>query len=1245
MQLISRKAAYLEDDPLWYKDAVIYELHVKTFFDSNDDGIGDFPGLTQKLDYLENLGISAVWLLPFYPSPLKDDGYDIADYFDIHPDYGTLRDFKDFLKEAHHRGIRVITELVLNHTSDQHDWFQKARRAKPGSSWRNFYVWSDSPEKYKDARIIFKDFEPSNWSWDPVAKAYYWHRFYAHQPDLNFDHLPVQRMMLRVIDYWFSMGVDGLRLDAVPYLYEREGTNCENLPETYEFLAKLRQYIDSKFKGRMLLAEANQWPENAVNYFGSQKDPVKDAVKDTKDTVKDTVKDPVKDAGKEAVEETVEEAVEDTVEETVKDAVEDTVEEAVEDTVTYTVKGTVTDAAPSGVAASPCGNGCHMAFHFPLMPRMFMAIRMENRYPVIEILEQTPSIPESCQWALFLRNHDELTLEMVTDEERDYMYRIYAKDHTARINLGIRRRLAPLLENDRKKIELMNFLLFSMPGTPVIYYGDEIGMGDNYYLGDRNGVRTPMQWSGERNAGFSHANPQRLYLPVIIDPEYHYEAVNVENQDKSQASLLWWMRQCLAMRNSFKAFGRGSIEFLFPENNKVLTFIRHYQQPASGADENILVVVNLSRYPQLVELELSKYAGYVPEEAFSRNAFIPVKTSPYALTLGPYGYYVFLLRKQEENAGVGTSEALREIRVSGKGEQGTPVAMIFKGKAGEKLTREILPPFLRRARWFGGKARRIQQVKIVKVVPVGKNLSTVYLLFLEVQYTDGVPETYLLPLAFAHEDQAQKIIEESGQGVIARITITDVKGAGEAKRASEGKGASEVKGTSEVRGASEIKGIIYDGVYCSKFRQDLFLMISKRQKIKDREGELAAYPGKAIRSLTKGQETPFESQVLKGEQSNTSILYGNRLFLKLFRRLEEGMNSDLEVLWFLTEKGYYTHIPPFAGVIEYRKPRVESIIMAILQGFIPNQGDAWTYTLDVLERYFSDILLKTIENREAPKALAATGAFSSFPEVAYQEIPPFFQELSSDYLAMISLLGKRTGDLHIALSSDWENPHFAPEPYSLLHQRAIYQSLQSGAIRTFQLLEKSLGKLPEIERQRAQEVLALRKAVLKQFEAILHKKLSAMKTRIHGDYHLGQVLYTGKDFVIIDFEGEPARSLSERRLKRSPLQDVAGMLRSIHYAAYSALSKKALISAEDRAQLEPWADLWYRYTGGAFLKSYLDTVKNAPFIPKEKEELKIMLKAFLLDKAIYEIRYELDNRPDWVTIPLKGVKYLVEEKE
>ncbi|HEX3034747.1 MAG TPA: maltose alpha-D-glucosyltransferase [Thermodesulfobacteriota bacterium] len=1105
-----QKEVYLEDDPLWYKDAIIYELHVKSFYDSNNDGVGDFKGLTEKLDYLKDLGITALWLLPFYPSPLKDDGYDIADYWGVHPHYGTLADFKRFLREAHRRGIRVITELVVNHTSDQHEWFQKSRRAKPGSVWKDFYVWSDTPERYKDARIIFKDFETSNWAWDHVAKAYYWHRFYFHQPDLNYDNPNVQKAVLKVIDYWMEMGVDGMRLDAVPYLYEREGTNCENLPETYEFMKKLRAYIDSKFRNRMLLSEANQWPEDAAAYFGN-------------------------------------------------------------------------------------GDQTHMAFHFPLMPRIFMGSWMEDTFPIIDILDQTPPIPETCQWAIFLRNHDELTLEMVTDEERDYMYRVFAKDPTARINLGIRRRLAPLLLNHRRKIELMNILLFSFPGTPIIYYGDEIGMGDNYYLGDRNGVRTPMQWSADRNAGFSKANPQKLYLPIIIDPEYHYEALNAENQEKNLSSLLWWMRRVIAKRKDFKAFGRGSIEFLHPENPKVLAFIRQYQ------DENILVVVNLSRFSQVVELDLSRFAGYVPVEVFSKNKFPQIKESPYVLTLGFYDYFWFLLNKGEEVITVGRREAIPELTISESWEA------VFKGKIRERLEEEILPPYIQQCRWFGGKARKLQGTKIVERIPIGSNSSGAQFIFLEVDYTAEAPDTYLLPVAFSSGERSERIIREN-----PRAAIIQLKGNG-------------------------TDGVVHDGVYDEEFRKNLLLMIAKRDVIRSLHGEVTAYHGEFFRSGELKGLALGKSQVLKAEQSNTSILYGNRLFFKLYRRLGEGINPDLEITRFLTEKAKFPNIPSFAGAIEYKRSGSQPIVLGILQAFVPNQGDAWKYTLDSVERYLERVFARRNEIREIPKAS------NSLLEVASQEIPLILNELiGGPYIEMARLLGKRTAELHLALSSDAENPNFSPEPFSVLYQRSVFQSMQSLTKRVFETLKKSSKSLPDNVKGSANETLGFEKKIMEQFRAIFKKKLSAMKIRVHGDYHLGQVLFTGNDFFIIDFEGEPARSISERRLKRSPIRDVAGMIRSFHYAAYMALFKHAPVNQEDLRGLEPFADLWYKYISGVFLKSYLDTVKDAPFIPKDKDELDIMLRAYLLEKAVYELGYELNNRPDWVTVPIKGIKHLLE---
>ena len=541
------------DDGLWYKDAVIYQLHVRTFCDSNGDGIGDFRGLTGKLDYLQELGVSAIWLLPFYPSPLRDDGYDIADYTAVHANYGALEDFKNFLKAAHDRHIRVITEMVVNHTSDQHPWFQEARSSRDNPK-RNWYVWSETDTRYQGARIIFVDTEMSNWSWDPISKSYYWHRFFSHQPDLNYDNPAVREAMWEVMKFWLDLGVDGFRLDAVPYLIEREGTSCENLLETHEIIREFRRRLDSAYPGKMLLAEANQWPADVRAYFGN-------------------------------------------------------------------------------------GDEFHMAFHFPLMPRMFMAVKLEDRKAIIEILEQTPQIPENCQWCIFLRNHDELTLEMVTDIERDYMYDEYAVDKAMRINLGIRRRLAPMMENDRRRVELLTGMLLSMPGTPIIYYGDEIGMGDNIYLGDRNGVRTPMQWNGGWNAGFSSADPERLYSPLISNPVYGYQSINVDSQRRSAHSLLSWTKNVIQTRNAFRVFSRGSIEFLNPTNHRVLAYVRRL------GEEKVLVVNNLSSSAQAVELNLRAYLGHIPIEMFGRNLFPRIGDLPYLLTLGPYQFFWFRLRR------------------------------------------------------------------------------------------------------------------------------------------------------------------------------------------------------------------------------------------------------------------------------------------------------------------------------------------------------------------------------------------------------------------------------------------------------------------------------------------------------------------------------------------------------------------------------------------------------------------------
>jgi maltose alpha-D-glucosyltransferase/alpha-amylase len=1105
----SEKVITLEEDPLWYKDAIIYELHVRSFHDSDGDGIGDFRGLANKLDYLQDLGVTAIWLLPFCPSPLRDDGYDIADYGNIHPDYGTLRDFRAFLREAHRRGLRVITELVVNHTSDQHPWFQRARRAKTGSRWRNFYVWSDTPDRYRDTRIIFKDFEPSNWTWDPIAKAYYWHRFYSHQPDLNYDSPYVRRTVRRVLDFWFGLGVDGLRLDGVPYLYEREGTDCENLPETHAFLKALRRHVDETFPARMFLAEANQWPEDAAAYFGE-------------------------------------------------------------------------------------GDECHMNFHFPLMPRLFMALRMEDRFPIIDILEQTPTVPENCQWALFLRNHDELTLEMVSDEERDYMYRTYAHDRQMRINLGIRRRLAPLLGNDRRKIELLNGLLFSMPGTPVLYYGDEIGMGDNFYLGDRNGVRTPMQWNTDRNAGFSQANPQKLFLPVIIDPEYHYEAVNVEMQQNNSHSLLWWMKHLISLRKRSQVFGRGSFEFLQPENRKVLAFICRYR------DEAILVVANLSRHTQCAELDLSAFQGMVPLELYGRSLFPPIGEQPYFLTLSPYAFHWFALERQVKEPDT-PETALPVLTVEGKWQN-------VLRKRNKVALEAILPDYIRPRRWFAGKARTIQEVEILEAIPVPRDTPVAYITMVHIAYTDGEPETYVVPLTFVTGELAVQM--QDAPAAIARLRVRNTR-------------------TTE-------EGLLYDAMSDKAFATTLLDRIALGRRTARPYGGLIASSIRAFRPLLRMTQG-LEPSILRVEQSNTSVVYGDVFILKLFRRLEEGINPDLEIGRYLTEEKDFPHIASVVGALEYHRRYSDSRTLAILQRFVPNQGDAWHYTLDVVSHYFETVLAQRI-NMQAPTVLQ-----QPLLAVSDEDIPPLADELIGPYLETAWLLGQRTGELHVALAQTQGDADFVPEPFTDFYRRGLYQSMIGQANQSFQLLRQQLRRLPDVVQTDAKHVLEFQTTVRRRFQALRDRRITTVRTRCHGDYHLGQILYTGKDFVIIDFEGEPARPLSVRRMKSSPLRDVAGMLRSFHYAAYAALTGQiASIRPEDAATLEPWAHYWYVWVSAAFLHTYLDVASQGGFLPPNRDHLQVLLDAYLLEKVLYELGYELNSRPEWVQVPLRGILQLLE---
>ena len=1010
--------------------------------------------------------------------------------------------------------MRVVTELVLNHSSDQHAWFQRSRRAAPGTRWRNFYVWSDTTEKYKDARIIFKDFETSNWTWDPVAKANYWHRFYSHQPDLNWENPEVREVMFAAMDFWFDLGVDGLRLDAVPYLFEREGTNCENLPETHDALRDLRKHIDEKYRDRMLLAEANQWPEDAVAYFGQ-------------------------------------------------------------------------------------GDECHMAFHFPVMPRLFMSLRMEDRFPILDILEQTPPIPENCQWCMFLRNHDELTLEMVTDEERDYMYRTYARDREMRINLGIRRRLAPLLENDRPRIELMNALLFSLPGTPVLYYGDEIGMGDNVFLGDRNGVRTPMQWSSDRNAGFSRANPQRLFLPVNIDPEYHYETINVEAQQNNSHSLLWFTKRLIQQRKQFKAFGRGTIEFLYPDNRKVLAFIRQF------GDETILIVANLSRFAQCVELDLAAQQGSVPVEVFGRAKFPPVTENPYLLSLGPHAFYWFNLQPREttqESLNVsGTPKELPVLKVE-------TAESIFSDETLQTL-QHIVPRMLRARPWFLGKQRYITGIELHRVLDLPETAA--HLLFLSVRYGDGDPEIYLVPISVATGDQSEAILHDHPDVVLARL---------------DGPGP-------------ETTAILYAATFDRHFSDSLLRAIVRRRRIRGDSGELVGAHTREFRKAWTSVHSNLEPSPQQSDRCFTVINYGDDFVLKLYRKIEEGINPGREVPEFLCEHTSFAAIPRALGSLDYRRSLGElssETCLGTLSSFVHNATEGWTYTVDHLGLFFEHALaIPQDDGRVRDLKSPDLWAQSNDP------VPPLIAELLGNYLdSVFRTLARRTSELHTALSSRPDIPDFAPEPFTTFYRQSVYHGMLGQLNRSFELLRSRTRGLAASAQQDISEVLNREGEIRNQLLALRDKRMSGSRIRNHGDYHLSNVLFSGSDWIITNFEGDPTRSLSERRIKRSALRDVATIMRSFHYVAHAALfgDVPGIVPAREAdPQLERWARTWYQWVSQVFLKEYLQIAGAASFLPQQADELKILLGAYMLERALTEVEYELEQRPQWIRIPVHGI--------
>jgi maltose alpha-D-glucosyltransferase/alpha-amylase len=1221
-------------DPLWYKDAIIYELHVRAFSDANGDGIGDLPGLLTKLDYLQDLGVTCIWLLPFFPSPLRDDGYDISNYIDVNPSYGTLNDFKAFLDAAHARNMQVMIELVINHTSDQHPWFKGARIAPPGSDARDMYVWSSNDQVFKDARIIFTDTEKSNWAWDETAKAYYWHRFFSHQPDLNFDNPRVIDEVLKAMRFWLDMGVDALRMDAIPYLVERDGTSCENLPETHKVIKTIRAAIDAEYANRLILAEANQWPSDVRPYFGD-------------------------------------------------------------------------------------GDECHMAFHFPLMPRIYMALRQEDRLPITDIMAQTPAIPDNCQWGLFLRNHDELTLEMVTNDERDYMYFAYSVDPRMRVNVGIRRRLAPLVDNNRRRIELLNSLLLSFPGTPILYYGDEIGMGDNIYLGDRNGVRTPMQWNSDRNAGFSRCDPARLYFPVVMDPIYGYQVINVEAQLSDQSSLLHWTRNMIALRKLFQVFGRGTLRFLNPENRKILAYLRDLDR-VDGSHETVLCVANLSRFAQPVSLDLAEYAGFEPVEMLGYVPFPPIDETLYALSLAPYSF--LWLELQPASA---RPEPLSETNLQPTEEnnanQAAALDLLTKGwpgllaGPGLSLLQGALNDWLPRQRWFGAKARNIQSVRVLDWVELATGTSpgttvtaasshpthsiSPAVVYVEISYSDGPPDTYQLPLAFSTALDAEELTVNEPRSILAALPTPTGSGVLHDATTREevrqsllalieqnatlpfSTPALPVLEVAPIPAASPVVSssaeLIPDASNATPAQIDATASVAPAP-ITAQPGEAAAPPrseataghsaesdslessssydpsSQAGRlqarasSAFSGEHIPehLPSRIGSAEQSNTSIVYGSHWILKLFRRLQPGENPDVEIGRFLTDVAHFAHVPPFLGEItKIAANGGEQTTVAMLQGLVANRGDGWQWILEQLAVFFA-----SVADHPAPPAAPA-------PSFLHHH-EPLREALANagPSIRAVALLGRRTAQMHLALATPTEDPAFAAEPFTTEDLIGDAHRIEAQIAAT---LETVKAKIPTISDQAAGDagsLLSRRLALFARADSITTMTAAGQRIRIHGDYHLGQTLRTSRapnefaiesttddgDFVLLDFEGEPARLLSERRQKQSPLKDVAGMIRSLSYAAHSGLDQfltanDGIESTKASESLTVWADLWQNSASCEFLRAYRETIAANPALLPPTREAQALLDVYLLEKALYELLYELNNRPSWLRIPLAGI--------
>ncbi|HWZ48681.1 MAG TPA: maltose alpha-D-glucosyltransferase [Herbaspirillum sp.] len=1104
-------------DPLWYKDAVIYQIHIKSYFDSNNDGIGDFAGLIDKLDYIAGLGVNTIWLLPFYPSPRRDDGYDISDYRNVHPDYGTLADARRFIAEAHKRDLRVITELIINHTSDQHPWFQRARAAKPGSAARNFYVWADTNTGYDGTRIIFNDTEKSNWTWDPVANAFFWHRFFSHQPDLNFDHPQVLKAVLGVMSFWLDLGIDGLRLDAVPYLIEREGTTNENLPETHAILKKIRAELDFKYPDRMLLAEANMWPEDVQQYFGDSDE-------------------------------------------------------------------------------------CHMAFHFPLMPRMYMALAQQDRFPITDILRQTPEIPADCQWAIFLRNHDELTLEMVTDLERDYLWNFYAADRRARINMGIRRRLAPLLERDSRRIQLLNSFLLSMPGTPVIYYGDEIGMGDNIHLGDRDGVRTPMQWTVDRNGGFSRAEPASLVLPPIMDTLYGYQSVNVEAQSSDRHSLLNWTRRMLDVRKQHKAFGRGTLSVLYPSNRKILAYLREYADPLKDdAQETILCVANVGPSAQAVELDLSAFAGRVPVEMIGGTAFPPVGQLNYLMTLPPYGFYWFVLAT-EATMPTWYTPAQQPLPEYATLVLRNGVDDIMRNPARSLLEQEALPAYLMKRRWYAGKNRKLHSINIVVslTLPPSKlspGALPVLLTEIEVHTSHGMSR-YLLPLGFIRE--ADTITALPHQLALARVR------------------------------RNNRVGLLTDAFALDSFASVVLELLRENAVLPTPQGEIRFIANAALEAITVGVDAGVRR--ITAEQSNSSLVIGELVMMKIIRHLSVGIHPEIEMGKYLTALGYAS-TPAMLGEVTRFAADGTPTALIVLQQFVDNQGDAWQWTIDALERAIAhDVLAGPVDSVHT-----AAPVYAQPQTPAHAEIIPMTTDPLLELTQFAGTLGHSLGRMHALLATATDNPAFAPETVTAAHSKAWIKRAANQLEAALDLLAQQKEWSKPEDQAAAQGLLARRKSLLATVPRLAAAGVGSTCIRIHGDLHLGQVLVSGHDVYIVDFEGEPSAPIEARRAKQSPLRDVAGVLRSFDYAAAHAANigpgdLGLAAQARKQATLERFTPTCQR----AFLEGYWQ-VPGAHLKGLSAQQQADLLDLLMLEKAAYEFCYEAANRPAWLAVPLRGL--------